>query len=247
LPIKIGNDTIPLRHVAEIKITTGPIQINREKNQRCWAVQGNISGRSASHIVTDMRQVIADKIVLPPGYFVEFGGQFENQERVMRKLAIIVPLVISMIFMLLWGSFKSLRSAMIVITNVPLALIGGVIGLWMTGQALSVPAAVGFIALLGIAMQDGVVMVSEFDGLRRSGPPLQEAIFHGSEIRFRSVILTTLTTLLGLLPLLLSQGIGAEVQRPLAAIVIFGLSSSTLLTLFVLPSLYYEVERRFIK
>ena len=247
LPIKIGNDTIPLRHVAEIKITTGPIQINREKNQRCWAVQGNISGRSASHIVTDMRQVIADKIVLPPGYFVEFGGQFENQERVMRKLAIIVPLVIAMIFMLLWGSFKSLRSAMIVITNVPLALIGGVIGLWMTGQALSVPAAVGFIALLGIAMQDGVVMVSEFDELRRSGTPLQEAIFHGSEIRFRSVILTTLTTLLGLLPLLLSQGIGAEVQRPLAAIVIFGLSSSTLLTLFVLPSLYYEVERRFIK
>ena len=172
---------------------------------------------------------------------------FENQERAMKKLALVVPIVILIIFFLLWMSFSSLRSSLIVMINVPLALIGGVIGLLATGQYLSVPAAVGFIALLGIAMQDAVVMVTDFRELRRSGMPLREAILHGSAVRFRAVILTTLTTLLGLLPLLISTGIGAEVQRPLAAIVVFGLSTSTLLTLFFLPALYFEIERWFEK
>ena len=163
----------------------------------------------------------------------------------MQKLMVVVPIVIALIFILLWMSFSSLRSSLIVMINVPLALIGGVLGLAVTNQFLSVPAAVGFIALLGIAMQDAVVMVTDFRDLRREGMPLAEAIRRGSAVRFRAVILTTLTTLLGLLPLLLSTGIGAEVQRPLAAIVVFGLSSSTLLTLFFLPALYYEIERRF--
>lgn len=163
----------------------------------------------------------------------------------MKKLMFVVPIVVLLIFLLLWISFSSLRSSLIVMINVPLALIGGVIGLQVTGQLLSVPAAVGFIALLGIAMQDAVVMVSDFRDLRAAGMPLKEAILHGSAVRFRAVILTTLTTLLGLLPLLLSHGIGAEVQRPLAAIVVFGLSTSTLLTLFFLPAFYFEVERRF--
>ena len=192
-----------------------------------------------------MRRVIAEQVKLPPGYLVEFGGQFENQERAMQKLMVVVPIVIALIFILLWMSFSSLRSSLIVMINVPLALIGGVLGLAVTDQFLSVPAAVGFIALLGIAMQDAVVMVTDFRDLRKEGMPLAEAIRRGSAVRFRAVILTTLTTLLGLLPLLLSTGIGAEVQRPLAAIVVFGLSSSTLLTLFFLPALYYEIERRF--
>lgn len=236
---------VELKQVAVLKITEGPVQINREKIQRRWTIQGNISGRAPSEIIRDMRKAIAEKVKLPAGYLVEFGGQFENQERAMRKLSIVVPMVIVLIFILLWMSFSSLRSSLIVMINVPLALIGGVLGLLVTDQFLSVPAAVGFIALFGIAMQDAVVMVTDFRDLRKSGLPLREAILHGSAVRFRAVILTTLTTLLGLLPLLLSTGIGAEVQRPLAAIVVFGLSTSTLLTLFFLPSLYYEIERRF--
>lgn len=236
---------INVSQVATLKITEGPVQINREKNHRRWTIHGNIAGRAPSEIVHDMRTVISEKVQLPPGYLVEFGGQFENQERAMKKLMFVVPIVVLLIFLLLWISFSSLRSSLIVMINVPLALIGGVIGLQVTGQLLSVPAAVGFIALLGIAMQDAVVMVSDFRDLRAAGMPLKEAILHGSAVRFRAVILTTLTTLLGLLPLLLSHGIGAEVQRPLAAIVVFGLSTSTLLTLFFLPAFYFEVERRF--
>ncbi len=238
---------IDLNQVAKVKITEGPVQINREKIQRRWTIQGNISGRAPSEIVKDMRKIIAEKVGLPAGYFIEFGGQFENQERAMKKLAIVVPLVISMIFILLWMTFSSLRSSLIVMIIVPLALIGGVIGLVATGQLLSVPAAVGFIALLGIAMQDAVVMITDFRDLRKNGMELLPSIIHGSAVRFRSVILTTVTTLLGLMPLLLSSGVGAEVQRPLAAIVVFGLTSSTLLTLFFLPALYFEIEKRFEK
>lgn len=246
LPVKSADGrTIPLWQVADVKTAEGPVQINREANQRRWTVQGNIVGRAPSHIISDIRRVIREKVDLPPGYFVEFGGQFENQERAMRKLTVIIPIVAGLIFILLWISFSSLRSALIVMANVPLALVGGIAGLLVTGQLLSVPAAVGFIALFGIAMQDAVVMVTDFRDLRAGGKSLREAILEGSAIRFRPVILTTLTTLFGLLPLLLSKGIGAEIQRPLAAIVIFGLFSSTLLTLFVLPALYYEVERHF--
>ncbi len=234
---------ILLNQVATITMTEGPVQINREKLQRRWTLQGNIADRAPSEVVAEMRRVIAEKVELPPGYMVEFGGQFESQERAMRKLSIVVPIVIGIIFILLWVTFSSLRNALTVMINVPIALIGGVVGLVVTGQFLSVPAAVGFIALLGIAVQDAVVMICDFRDLRQSGMPLKEAIVQGSLVRFRSVILTTLTTLLGLLPLLLSTGIGAEVQRPLAAIVVFGLGSSTLLTLFFLPALYYEVER----
>lgn len=234
---------IMLGQIAEVRVTEGPVQINREKNHRRWIIQGNISGRALSHIVADIKKRIKEKVKLPPGYFVELGGQFENQQRAMSRLLIIVPIVIAVIFIMLSMVFKSVRHALIVMINVPLALIGGVLGLLITEQFLSVPASVGFIALLGIAMQDAVVMVADFNQLRQEGVPLKEAIIEGSMIRFRPVILTTLTTLLGLLPLLLSRGIGAEVQRPLAAIVIWGLASSTLLTLFLLPSFYYVIER----
>lgn len=246
LKVKARNGRyVRLDSVADIIITEGPVQINREKIQRRWTIQGNVAGRAPSEIVADMRKVIAEKVDMPAGYFVEFGGQFENQERAMKKLCIVVPIVIGIILLLLWMTFKSFRSSMIVMINVPLALIGGVIGLAVTDQLLSVPAAVGFIALFGIAMQDAVVMVTDFRDLRASGVPLYEAIIEGSRVRFKAVILTTLTTLLGLLPLLMSNGIGAEVQKPLAAIVVFGLSTSTLLTLFFLPTLYYQIEKRF--
>ncbi len=248
LKVKARNGRyVRLDSVADIIITEGPVQISREKIQRRWTIQGNVSGRAPSEIVADMRRVISEKVDLPAGYFVEFGGQFENQERAMKKLYLIVPIVIGVILLLLWMTFKSFRSSLIVMINVPLALIGGVIGLAATDQLLSVPAAVGFIALFGIAMQDAVVMVTDFRDLRDSGMPLYDAVIEGSRVRFKAVILTTLTTLLGLLPLLMSNGIGAEVQKPLAAIVVFGLATSTMLTLFFLPTLYYLIEKYFDK
>lgn len=246
--LKLRTDSgryVNLDQVAHITLAEGPVQINREKIQRRWTINGNVTGRAPSEIVRDMRDAIASKVELPPGYHVEFGGQFENQERAMKKLTLIIPLVLAIIFALLCMTFNSLRSSTIVMSSVPLSLIGGAAGLALSGQLLSVPAAVGFIALLGIAMQDAVVMVSDFNDLRRDGMPLSEAVFHGGALRFRAVILTTVTTLLGLFPLLLSSGTGAEIQKPLAVIVVSGLTSSTLFTLLVLPAIYFEVERRF--
>lgn len=239
-----GDKPVRLEQICEFKLVEAPVQINRENNHRRWTITGNIKARALSEVVADMREQIAKNVPLPAGYFIEFGGQVENQERSMKRLMFIVPLVIGIIFLLLWMTFSKMRMALLVLLNVPLALIGGVIGLYVTGQFLSVPAVVGFIALFGIAMQDAVVLLSDFQDLRKGGADLRTAVMDGATIRFRSVILTTLTTLLGLLPLLLSHGIGAEVQRPLAAIVIFGLASSTLLTLFVLPVLYHTIEKR---
>lgn len=233
-----------LDQLAKIEMTDGPLQINREDNQRRWIVQGNIAGRALSKVLDDIRSAIASKVPLPEGVFIEYGGQFEQQRSAMHRLAIIVPIVILSIFILLWIAFHSMRHAAMIILNVPLALIGGVVGLWITGQYLSVPASIGFIALFGIAMQDAMVLLTDFNDLRREGQGIRDAVVNGSMIRFRPVIMTTLTTLLGLLPLLLSHGAGAEVQRPLAAVVVFGLTTSTFLTLFVLPSIYEWVEVR---
>ena len=237
---------VSLEQVADIQMVEGPIQINRQNSQRRWVVHGNIKGRALSEVVEDIRQAISLKVKLPTGYFVEFGGQFENQQRAMGKLKIIIPVVIGVIFLLLWLTFNSLRHASIVILNVPMALIGGVTGLIITGQYLSVPASVGFIALFGIAMQDAVVLITDFNDYRKMGFDLHSAIVDGAMIRFRAVLMTTLTTLLGLLPLLLSTSAGSEIQRPLAATVVFGLASSTLLTLYVIPSVYKLVEEKFL-
>ncbi len=230
--------------LAHINMVEGPLQINRENNQRRWIVQGNIKDRALSAVLNDIQSAVAEKVDLPKGVFIEYGGQFEQQRTAMKKLTVIVPIVIVAIFVLLWIAFHSLRHAAMIILNVPLALIGGVIGLWVTGQYLSVPASIGFIALFGIAMQDAMVLLTDFNDLRKEGQSVHDAVVNGSLIRFRPVIMTTLTTLLGLMPLLLSRGAGAEVQRPLAAVVIFGLTTSTFLTLFVLPSIYEWVERR---
>ncbi|MBI9021437.1 MAG: efflux RND transporter permease subunit [Verrucomicrobia bacterium] len=236
---------VSLEQVATVREVTGPLQINREKNQRRWIVQGNVRGRDLGSVAADIRARIDEKVNLPNGYFVEYGGQFENQQRAMQRLTLIVPLVFAGVFILLWMTFGAWRDALIIIINVPLALIGGIAGLLITGEYLSVPAAVGFIALFGIAVQNGVVLVSYFNQLRRDGRSLPDAILEGGLLRLRPVLMTALTTVLGLLPLLLSRGIGSEVQRPLAIVVVFGLTTSTLLTLFVIPAVYSLIERRF--
>ncbi len=239
-----SGNLIPLSDVADIHTVIGPIQINREENQRRWIVQCNVRGRDMGSVVRDINRIINEKVDLPPGYYVEFGGQFENQQRAMRRLSIIVPLTVLLIFVLLFSFFGSVRNAALIIINIPLALIGGIVALWISGQYLSVPASVGFIALFGVSVENGIVMVSYFNQLRREGKSLQNALIEGALLRLRPVLMTAMTTTLGLLPLLLSRGIGAGVQRPLATVVVGGLITSTFLTLFVLPSLYSAFERK---
>lgn len=229
---------IPLSQVATIKNVIGPIQINRENNQRRWLIAANVRGRDMGSVVGDIKELVAEKIKLPPGYYLEYGGQFENQQRAMKKLSIIVPVALGLIFLMLYMSLKSLRSAALIFTNVPLALIGGVLGLFLTGEYLSVPASVGFIALFGIAMQNGLVLVSYINQLREEGQNTRDAVLHACSLRMRPVLMTALATVLGIVPLLFSSGIGSEVQRPLAVVVVFGLVSSTFLTLVLIPAIY---------
>ena len=233
---------IPLSRVAEIQQITGPMQISREDNQRRWIVYGNIRGRDLGGVFREIRERIAQKVVLPPGYTVQYGGQFKNQQRAMMRLMVIVPIVIFTVLIMLWMTFGTFRHAFVIILNVPLALTGGIIGLFVMGEYLSVPAAVGFIALFGIAVQNGVVLVSIIDQLMVEGRKPLEAVVEGAMLRLRPVLMTAATTILGLLPLLLSRGIGSEVQRPLAIVVVFGLATSTFLTLFVIPAVYGWVE-----
>ena len=240
-----AGSVIPLSQVAEVKQVVGPIQINREKNQRRWIVQGNVRGRDLGSVVADIKSRISENIDLPPGYAIEYGGQFENQQRAMKRLAIIVPIVIAFVLVMLWLTFGNVRHAAIIIVNVPLAMVGGILGLMITGEYLSVPASVGFIALFGIAVQNGMVLVSYFNDLRAEGKSVMESVTKGAELRLRPVLMTACTTVFGLLPLLLAEGIGADVQRPLATVVVFGLTTSTLLTLFIIPVVYVWVEERF--
>ena len=230
--------SIPLAQVAEVKSVIGPIQINREKNQRRWVLSANVRGRDMGGVVSDIKERIEQNVELPPGYYVEYGGQFENQQRAMERLSMIIPLTILLILLILYLTFGKLRTAALIVINVPLALIGGIFGLFIMDEYLSVPAAVGFIALFGIAVQNGVVLVSYINYIRDEGFATEEAIVRGALLRLRPVLMTALTTVLGLIPLLLSRGIGANVQRPLATVIIFGLTSSTFMTLFVIPALY---------
>ena len=229
---------VPLSQVAEIKTIIGPIQVNRENNQRRWIIAANVRGRDMGSVVADIRKLVAAKVTLPPGYYIEYGGQFENQQRAMRRLSLIVPVALGLIFILLYLSLGTLKSALLIFVNVPLALIGGIFGLYLTGEYLSVPASIGFIALFGIAVQNGLVLVSYINQLREKGCATKEAITRAATLRLRPVLMTALTTIFGLIPLLLSHGMGSEVQRPLAVVVVFGLISSTFLTLVLIPALY---------
>jgi len=239
LLIQTENDQlVPLSQIAEVKKVIGPLQINREKNQRRWMIQANVRRRDLGSVVSDIQRLISEKVTLPPGYYIDYGGQFENQQRAMKRLIIIVPIAILLIFLLLYMTFDDFRNSLLIIVNVPLSLIGGIIGLYVCCEYLSVPASVGFIALFGIAVQNGVVLVSYIKQEREQGLDLEEALVNGGLLRLRPVLMTAFTTIVGLIPLLLSTGIGSEVQRPLAIVVVFGLISSTFLTLFLIPAIY---------
>ena len=201
-------------------------------------VQTNVRGRDMGGFVAEAQQRVESGVTLPPGYHIEWGGQFENQQRAAARLGIVVPVALVLIFLLLFATFRSLRQAILVFANVPFAMIGGVFALLLTGQYLSVPASVGFIALIGIAVLNGLVMVSYFNQLHDLGLPIDEVVLEGARRRLRPVLMTASIAAFGLVPLVASTGPGSEIQRPLAIVVIGGLVSATLLTLVLLPLLY---------
>ncbi len=234
---------VKLGDVAGVAIESGPPQIRRDDVQRRVVIQANVEGRDMGGLVAELQQRIDRDIDMPPGYTVVFGGQFENQQRAQARLMIVVPLSLGLIFLLLYFAFNSVGQAALIMINVPLALIGGIVALYISGQYLSVPGSIGFIALFGVAVLNGVVMVNAINIRHEGGMPLAEAVFKGAYSRLRPVLMTAVTTALGLIPMLLASGIGSEVQRPLATVVVGGLASSTLLTLFVLPVLYGVFSR----
>ena len=229
---------IPMSDLATIEMRKGPALISREQVKRRIYIGFNVVGRDIGGVVDEGREKLAAKIRLPEGYSVVWGGAFENMERANARLMIVVPITLGLVYFLLFWAFHSLRYATLIILNLPFALIGGVVSLWLTGQYLSVPSSIGFIALFGLAVANGIILVSYINQLRHEGMQMEEAIVTGCSLRLRPVVMTMMTTLLGLLPLVLAQGIGAEVQRPLATVVIGGLFTSTALTLVVLPALY---------
>jgi cobalt-zinc-cadmium resistance protein CzcA len=236
---------IPLSQVAEFRTVGGSMNISRENGQRVLSIGIFIRDRDMGSVVTDMKRNVARDVTLPAGYTMAWSGEFENQERAMARLGLIVPISVLIIFLLLFDAFKSFKSAMLIVLNIPFALIGGILALLVTGIPLSVSAAIGFIALFGQAVLNGVVMVAYFNQLRATGMGTEEAVVHGSLVRMRTVLMTGLLAMLGLLPMAVSSAIGSETQKPLAVVVIGGLISATLLTLVVLPTLYVVFQERF--
>jgi len=234
---------VPLGDVAQVAIESGPPQIRRDDVQRRVVIQANVEGRDMGGLVAELQQRIGSEIKMPPGYSVVYGGQFENQQRAQARLMIVVPLSLGLIFLLLYFAFSSVGQALLIMLNVPLALIGGIAALYFSGQYLSVPSSIGFIALFGVAVLNGVVMVNSINQRLAGGLPAEAAVFEGALSRLRPVLMTASIAALGLIPMLLASGVGSEVQRPLATVVVGGLASSTLLTLFVLPVLYGVFSR----
>ncbi len=229
---------LPLSDLAEITSVVGPRQITRENTQRFITIQANVVGRDIGGFVEEAQQAIERDVELPPGYLVTWGGQFELAQQANKRLMIVVPITLGLICLLLYSSFNSLKNTALIMLNIPLALVGGILGLWLLGENLSVPASVGFIALFGIALENGMVLLTYLNQLLEEGKPIDEASIQGALLRVRPVLMTAVTTALGLIPLLLATGTGSEVQRPLAIVVIGGLVTSTILTLLVLPALY---------
>jgi cobalt-zinc-cadmium resistance protein CzcA len=234
---------VKLSDVANVSIESGPPQIRRDDVQRRVVIQSNVESRDMGSLVAELRQRIDAEINMPTGYTVVFGGQFENQQRAQARLMIVVPLSLGLIFLLLYFAFSSVGQALLIMLNVPLALIGGIAALALSGQYLSVPGSIGFIALFGVAVLNGVVMVTSINQRLEGGNTPNQAIFEGAISRLRPVLMTASIAALGLIPMLLATGVGSEVQKPLATVVVGGLVSSTLLTLFVLPSLYSLFSR----
>jgi len=229
---------VPLAQIATIKEIVGPRQITRENNQRFISIQANVIERDIVSFVEEAQQTIDSKIQLPPGYYTTWGGQFRLQQEANKRLAIVIPATLVIISLLLYSSFGSLKNAALILLNIPLALVGGVIALWMSGQNLSVPASVGFIALFGIALENGMVLMTYLNQLVKDGVAIDEASIRGACLRVRPVLMTAVTTALGLIPLLIATGTGSEVQKPLATVVVGGLVTSTFLTLLVIPALF---------
>jgi cobalt-zinc-cadmium resistance protein CzcA len=235
---------IPISQLAAVDMSEGPVQISRESGQRRIGIECNIAGRDLGGFVAEARRSVSQNVRFPEGYHLTWGGQFENQQRAMRRLAVILPATIGFILLLLFLTFNSLRLALLVLMNLPFALIGGVASLYLSGLYLSVPASVGFIALFGIAVLNGIVLVSYITQLRDEGRPLREAILQGCANRLRPVLMTATITIFSLAPLLFAQGPGSEIQRPLAVVVVGGLVTSTLMTLLVLPVLVESIGRK---
>lgn len=235
---------VPLHILAKIHEVDGPVEIVRESARRQVVIQANVEGRDVVSFVEDIRAKIKDKVDFPTGYYVTFGGQFENQQRAADRLSLVVPIAIMLVYLMLFVTFGSLRQAGLIIMNIPFAMIGGVVSLYLSGLYLSVPASVGFITLFGVAVLNGVVMVSFFNQLRENGRTVLEAVKEGAERRLRPVLMTAMIASLGLMPLLFATGPGSELQQPLAVVVIGGLVSSTLLTLILLPTLYAWLEEK---
>lgn len=229
---------VRLGDVASIAIESGPPQIRRDDVQRRVVIQANVQGRDMGGVVADIRRVIDEQVELPAGYSVDIGGQFESQQRAQQRLMMVVPLSLALIALLLYFAFHSVGQALLILVNVPLAVIGGVFSLYLTGQYLSVPSSVGFITLFGVAVLNGVVMVESINQRISDGHALQEAVYDGALSRLRPVLMTAITSALGLIPMMLSSGVGAEIQKPLASVIVGGLITATFLTLFVLPALY---------
>jgi cobalt-zinc-cadmium resistance protein CzcA len=234
---------IPLGELAEIREVEAPAQVSRENGMRRVVVECNIRGRDMGSFVAEVRDAIQPVVgAMPEGYVADYGGQFENQQRAMRRLSVVVPVSLLLIFLMLFSAFKSVKSALLVLVNLPFALIGGILIIVLLKIPLSVSASIGFIALFGIAVENGVLLVSFFDQLRKEGLSPEETVRRGCELRLRPLLMTAMTTLLGLMPLVWATGSGSEIQRPLAAVVLGGMVSAMMLTLIVLPALYFLVE-----
>jgi heavy metal efflux pump (cobalt-zinc-cadmium) len=230
--------TVPLSSIANLERAAGPVKIDREMGSRYSVVIANVSGRDLVGFVQEAQTKVAEQLKLPTGYRMSWGGQFENQQRAAARLGVVVPIALGLIFVLLFATFGSIRQALLILSIIPFALVGGIVALWLTGEYLSVPASVGFIALLGITVLNGVVLVGYFNQLRHEGMPLREVVVTGAKRRLRPVMMTASITAFGLIPLLFATGPGSEIQRPLAIVVIGGLITATALTLMLLPILY---------
>jgi len=244
IPLRTASGAIvALGDVAEVTVAEGYSFVRREQLQRYAVIQMDVKGRDVDSFVKDANAEIEKNLDLPPGYWIEWGGAFANQQRALARLSIIVPVTIFFIFVLLYTAFNSTRYALLIIANVPFATIGGLVSLWLTGQYLSVPSAIGFIAVFGVAMLNGIVLVSFINELREKGATVAEAVRKGAMMRLRPVMMTASVAILGLVPMLISSGVGAETQRPLATVVVGGLLTSTFLTLLLLPVMYEWVEQ----
>ncbi|MBL4603795.1 MAG: efflux RND transporter permease subunit [Emcibacteraceae bacterium] len=236
--ISINGAWVRLGDIADVSIQDGPTQIRRDNVQRRVVIQSNVEGRDMGSLVAELSSRIEAEIDLPAGYAVEFGGQYENQQRAQAKLMIVVPISMALILLLLYFAFGSMKQASLIMLNVPMALVGGIVGLFISGQYLSVPGSIGFITLFGIAILNGVVLVNSYNERLSRGESIFDSVLEGTVSRLRPVLMTAITSMLGLIPLLIATGVGSEIQRPLATVVVGGIITSTLLTLILLPAVY---------